>query len=137
MSLDPGDLSADLALEVEALRCIYGDEMETIVDASSGGAAALRIAVKAYPHAGDALDSCRFVQATLMLSPGVGYPACPPRAWLEEARGLGEARLAAIAERLASEAAELAGEPALGHLCQVARDAMDDFNTPEGALNME
>ncbi len=46
---------------------------------------------------------------------------------------MGDARLAGIQSSLATEAAALAGELQLGHLCETAIDLLTDANTPEGA----
>lgn len=46
--------------------------------------------------------------------------------------GLGDARLAGIQSALAAEAAAMAGELQLGHLCETALDLLTDANQPEG-----
>ena len=46
--------------------------------------------------------------------------------------GLGDARLAGLQAALAAEAASLAGEMQLGHLCETAIDLLTSANQPEG-----
>ena len=60
------------------------------------------------------------------------HPSAPLRPAAAPA-GLGDARLAGVQAALAVEAAQLAGELQLGHLCETALDLLTAGNQPEGA----
>lgn len=56
----------------------------------------------------------------------------PPPPPLLPAAGLGEQRLAEVQAALAAEAACMAGELQLGHLCETAIELLTAANQPEG-----
>lgn len=118
-------LSEDVELEVEALHATYADDL-----VMSRQGPRLHLSVPVTPRDGD--EHRHFVSAVLELKVGPGYPAQPPAVQVSGAKGLGDARVAALAGLVRSEAAALQGELMLGHLIETARDYATQENSPEG-----
>ena len=151
MDGDADDNCAALcAMELEALDATYGGgELGSGVGAGNGDASASAppappfftlvhpspptIAVHLTPR-GVGPGSC-FCEARLTLAAPEGYPACstPVSVSLSRVRGLGDARQGALLAALASEAAALVGDAALGTLIEAGLDGVTRLNAPEGA----
>lgn len=150
----PPDAAAaeEIALELEAVRYTYPelrDAPPAGPDRRGGGGAAA--AASSPPQAARGADGAAaapaaveidlaprgarqaFVSARLRLDfENSAYPEAPPGIQILEPRGLGDARLAAAYDKLRSEAADLAGGPAVGRLVELAEEILSDYNTPEG-----
>jgi len=75
-----------------------------------------------------------FCEATLILSAPPGYPTCaqPVAVALARARGLGDARRAALLAALEAAAGDAIGDAALGTLIEAGLDGLTALNEPEG-----
>ncbi|PRW57917.1 E3 ubiquitin- ligase RNF25 [Chlorella sorokiniana] len=133
-------LPEEFEFELEALRATYGDEAVQVEPANSaaGGSGSSSsssppVAVVSVPVAPRCeAEPEQFVAGRLVMAVGAGYPAEPPAVQLADAKGMGDARLAGIQSSLAAEAASMAGELQLGHLCETALDLLTAANQPEG-----
>eukprot|EP00878_Enallax_costatus_P024174 GHUV01025774.1.p1 GENE.GHUV01025774.1~~GHUV01025774.1.p1 ORF type:complete len:180 (+),score=14.53 GHUV01025774.1:145-684(+) len=112
----------DVALEIEALEATYGEELTTD---ESGVSMLLRPLVDAPNDA--------YVQCELRLGvAGTAYPQQSPSIQLQDAKGLGTCRFAALEARLREEAASMLGEMVLGQLFESAKDWLTEHNWPAG-----
>lgn len=73
-----------------------------------------------------------YVQCQLELAVHDQYPEQAPGISLQEARGLGSTRLAALQAELQREASVMLGEMMLGQLFECAKDWLSRNNCPEG-----
>jgi hypothetical protein len=75
----------------------------------------------------------RFVTCQLRMKLPAAYPEQQVELSLEDPRGLGEERQRRVTAALQQLAASLAGELAVGTLCEEALDLVTQENHPEGA----
>lgn len=100
--------SEELAAELEALRFTYGEHVLDIDEAANP----LRVTAQLRPrgHEGDADEADTYVQASLVIAVPSDYPQHPPTCSLEGAKGLSDARAAALLAELRTAAADMHGE---------------------------
>lgn len=112
----------DVALEVEALNATYGEEL-----VQNDGSVSMLL------QPSSDTPNNTYVQCQLVL--GVAdsaYPEQSPNIQLQDVKGLGSNRLAALQAHLESEAASMLGEMVLGQLFESAKDWLTENNWPEG-----
>ncbi|KAK9806324.1 hypothetical protein WJX72_010353 [[Myrmecia] bisecta] len=119
-------MDEEVAIEIEALQYTVGDSLQVLTEQP------LTVAIDIHPYTADDVQK-QFVQAKLVISLNPGYPAEVPQIQLQDVKGLTDARLAQLQRTLESEAASLAGEMMLGHLCEVAKETLTSMNQPDGA----
>lgn len=110
----------EIAAELEALSFTYPE-----LTGTAAGGLCIDLAPRGARQA--------FVSARLGLALPERYPAAPATVALRDARGLGDARAAALVRALEAEAGALAGGPALGRLVELCEDLLTEVNAPEGA----
>ena len=127
------ELPEELALEIEALGHVYGDDsfhIECNLPSDH-----LRILFPLFPRNLDG-DHEAYVAATLVLSlHPTQYPATPPTVCLQDTKGLSDVDAHQLEGLLRSECESdaLAGELILGHVCETALDLLTtEYNTPHG-----
>ncbi|GBF90138.1 hypothetical protein Rsub_03271 [Raphidocelis subcapitata] len=133
----------EIAAELEALSFTY-PELRTADGRGGGGGNDCDPALPPPPDVADAVAGglCidlaprgarqAFVSARLWLGLPPGYPHAPAAVALREARGIGDARAAALLRALGAEAAALVGQPALGRLIELCEELLNAANAPEG-----
>lgn len=123
-------MNEELAEELEALKYTYLDEL-LIDDRPQVGEGDVSFTLVVSPTA--AMDRAkRFVEATVRVLVGRGYPEVAPVVEVVGSKGLGEERVKAYKERLQVEAKALEGELMLGQICVLAFEMLTELNTPEG-----
>lgn len=116
-----GDCSEVLRDELEALLSTFGEELH-IVEGHN-----ITMMVCPTNHAQ------QFVQAAVSLTVDpLTYPTTMPRIRIECPQGMSDQRVEALLQGLQQEAEHLAGEMVLGHLLAMARDVLEEMNSPEG-----
>ncbi|GLC35513.1 hypothetical protein PLESTB_000199400 [Pleodorina starrii] len=118
-----------LEIELEALTATFADDV-TIEGPSSDKEYPTTIMFRLAPRDADSHDA--FVAATLRLHLPSSYPEASPHIELLDTKGIGDQRLEMLHQRLCEEASTLAGEMALGALCEHALDWITEQNRPEG-----
>jgi hypothetical protein len=113
----------EVALELEALQATYGDDL-FLNDATSTVSMLLQPSEP---------QEQAYIQCLLQLTVPSSYPeAAAPGVDLQDAKGLGSSRLAALLALLQQEADGMLGEMMLGQLFECGRDWLNDNNRPEG-----
>jgi hypothetical protein len=116
--------SEEVALELEALHATYGDEI--VLDEVKSTVSMLLQPSEPQEQA--------YIQCLLQLTVPSSYPgAAAPGVGLQDVKGLGSSRLAALQLLLQQEADGMLGEMMLGQLFECGRDWLNDNNRPEGA----
>ncbi|KAG2452324.1 hypothetical protein HYH02_003348 [Chlamydomonas schloesseri] len=121
-----------LSIELEALEATFPDEL--VVQRGSECSDRRHVLEVLLPLAprGCPGPHAAFVAGRLRLGVTASYPDVPPTIALLDTKGIGDSRLGRLHQVLGDEAAALAGEMALGALCEHALELITAENTPEG-----
>ncbi|GFR47381.1 hypothetical protein Agub_g9094, partial [Astrephomene gubernaculifera] len=118
-----------LQIELEALTATYADDVVIKENCSDDGYVVI-IDLRLAPRVSEQHEA--FLSGRLRLGVLPGYPETSPSIDVLDTKGIGDQRLANLRERLQGEASALAGEMALGALCEAALDWATEENHPEG-----
>lgn len=113
--------------ELEALSFVFTEDELKVVRREP-----LEVAVQIAPYTGEDTRQ-QFVSASLSLRTPEGYPDTPAEFLLNDIKGLSDYAVAELKATLEREAACMAGEMMLGHLCETAKGLLTEFNRPEGS----
>lgn len=113
-------------VELEALTFTYGEESLVVLHK-----APLCIKINVAPHTGEVVTE-QYVNATLLVTTSVAYPAEAPVMQLQNPQGMSDQRINKVIAQLSTEANNLLGEMMLGCLIETAKDTMTAMNQPEG-----
>ncbi|GIL64520.1 hypothetical protein Vafri_18417 [Volvox africanus] len=122
-------MEGTLEIELEALTATYANEV-TISEPDKDDCCLAMISLHLAPRGVDMHDA--YVTGVLRLQVPLGYPDVSPNVELLDTKGISDERLALLRKQLCGAASMLAGEMALGAICEHALDWMTEHNRPEG-----
>ena len=122
------ELPEDLAMEVEAMRHLFGEDAFTVHSQDSY----TTLTMPLVPRQVDGDHECYVAANLVLIIDNSSYPSTPPQASLQEIKGLTDAACTSLVHKLQDEAQNLSGEMILGHLCELALELITSANHPSG-----
>lgn len=123
-------LNSEIESEIDVLRTVYDSETELAINEKTD---CIEIIFQATPHH-TFEHRYFFVEATLLFRLTNDFPNVLPTMEVLGVRGLGEERRWRLMSSMKSALQDFNDEPSLVVLCDILRDVLDTFNTPEGSI---